>query len=184
MKKATIISLMLMTLLIVALVTVIITQPRNERRDERRGDEVARNVEEKREGGQRSRKSFQLEQIERVLDLDEERATPFRELYMEYIKATSRKEGVRTPFGRDMDLSQLSDQEVEESIQRSFKQSMRAVRIKEEYYLRFREILTPREVATMYEIERRMNERFVDEMRNRKGLQPGRNEHPTREKAK
>ncbi len=174
MKKITIISLIFMSLLIVALVAVLITTRQGV--DERRGREDGREFVEpqrglppvaKREGGARAKRGFQLQQIVRVLSLDEEREAKFRELYSEYIEATARRGARQSPFGRGVEMGSLTDEQIESSILESFETSANMVKIKESYYSKFREILSPREVAMMYEIERRVNERFQEEMRER-----------------
>ncbi|MFI3259042.1 MAG: hypothetical protein R3Y16_02990 [Rikenellaceae bacterium] len=64
-------------------------------------------------------------------------------------------------------IDTMSDAEIDAEIKESFERAKRAIELKESYYTRFREFLSPREVATMYELERRTRERLVDELSKR-----------------
>ncbi len=105
----------------------------------------------------------QGEQIADILELGEERRSAFVALYEEY-----RGESKPEPrMKRAAKICKLSDEEIERNIKRTFARSRRAIRVKEGYYDRFREILSPREIAVMYEVERRTHDRFVDEYQRR-----------------
>lgn len=107
--------------------------------------------------------SFQLKQIEEVLKLKGNKLEKFRALYKEYTEAT-KKSGPKHKFTSDITLS---DKELEAKITGAFAESKRSIEIQEEFYARFREILSVREVAAMYEVERRIRERAFYEMKNR-----------------
>ncbi len=114
---------------------------------------------------------FQCEQIASYLKLEGEKLTQFQQLYVEYIEKTRsrnmpKKEGARNEFER---INSLSEQELDLSTRESFKKAKESSDVKEQFYNRFREFLSAREVALMYEIERRTRERFISEMQHRRG---------------
>lgn len=183
MKRITIVSLIFLLLLIVALVTVLFTtrQGVNERSEREDRRELAQQEREKhpvakREGGARAKRGFQMQHIVQVLSLDEERETKFKELYSEYIEATARRGVKRSPFGNEKMMNDMTDEQIENSLLESFQHSANMLRVKEEYYSKFREFLSPREVALMYDIERRVNERFQEEMRERQSREERKSE--------
>lgn len=170
MKKITIISLMLMTLLIIALVTVIVT--RNNPQRPQPHHPTAQRGDRRSELGE-----FQRVQIEQMLALDESRLAQFRPLYAEYIEATKPHPSERSPFGGVGNMDSMSDEEIEAVIKRSYRKSRQQIKVKEEYYNKFRELLTPREIATIYEVERRTRERLIDEFQSRAERRAGRGQH-------
>lgn len=115
---------------------------------------------------------FQSQQIERVLKLEGERLKQFQTLYAEYVAATNSPHSRESRGGgREHNVYErhksLSDEQVEAEILDSFARSKRAIEVKEEYYVRFRKILSVREISTMYEIERRTLERITTEVERR-----------------
>ncbi len=130
--------------------------------------------------------SFQMEQITSALKLEGERLAKFEELYKafneENRKLMSKGRGTTRGGGQGGEMPQggraqhretpaeserPSEEEVEANILRSFESSRLSIDLKERYYTLFREILSPSEISTMYEIERRTRERFQSEMQKR-----------------
>lgn len=107
---------------------------------------------------------FRLKQIEETLKLEGERLESFRVLYKEYSEAMKKSRPERK-FDKEIELS---DKEIEKNILNSFNESKQYIELQEKYYNRFKKILSPREIATMYEVEKRIRERAIYEQRRRK----------------
>ncbi len=107
---------------------------------------------------------FQSEQIANALELSGDRAAEFKALYLEYAEATK-------PMGhpREEHTAQPTEEQIEANILESFERSKGAIKVKEEFYYRFRELLSPGEVMKMYEMERYARDRFSREIRQRGG---------------
>ncbi len=112
--------------------------------------------------------ALQYEAIEEALELSEEQAEPFKALYEEYVKAAASQR----PLNHRSDSVEMSDEQMERMIRESFSRSRKAIDLKERYYRRFREILTPTQISVMYEVERRTREHFVSELERREKRRP------------
>ncbi|MFI3327590.1 MAG: hypothetical protein SNH79_02665 [Rikenellaceae bacterium] len=108
-------------------------------------------------------RALQYEAIEEAIELSEEQIAPFKALYDEYTAAAA----AQRPMSRRTDSVKMSDEQIEAMIIESFGQSRRAISLKERYYRRFREILTPTQISIMYEVERQTREKFANELERR-----------------
>ncbi len=116
---------------------------------------------------------FQLNAIMRHLELDEDVQVKFSELYTQYaeqIKAAQPKVE-DTPKNR---RERPSDEVIEKQILDSFEIAEKTTAIKKEYYPLFKEILTPHQILTMYNIERQIGQRLNSEVENRANRNPPR----------
>lgn len=114
--------------------------------------------------------------IVEMLSLDGERKDSFEAIYSEYVKDTrSRGHGGgakgRFPKGGITPMSQTSESLTEEQIEAqiidSFDQAIHSIEVKKEYYTKFRGVLSPSEISQMYEFERRIRDRALEEQRRR-----------------
>ncbi len=127
--------------------------------------------------GQAVRQNFndlQLKMIIHELNIEEGDIESFTKLYHEYLSvmAKNRTKELNPNLGTmasPMTIEEQSDSEVEKELLQSFDRSIKGTEIKRDYYHKFREILTPKQIALMYDIERRTRERFIKEIRNREG---------------
>lgn len=107
------------------------------------------------------------EQLAKSLQLDEATAGQFTKIYAEYHEAMRKvrmqyrfeqpkqgevKEGEERPA--------LSDEQIEKNILNRFAMSRAILDIREQYYPRFREVLTPRQIEQLYRLEQRQGERI------------------------
>lgn len=111
---------------------------------------------------------FMSEQISLALDLSGERRARFEEIYRASIRESRESRGSdRTQL--DMtDLQSMSDDEIEAKILLTFELSHKMLSIREKYYRKLREIFSAREVAMIYEIERRSRIKFQEELMRRR----------------
>ncbi|MFI3303815.1 MAG: hypothetical protein SNF68_05265 [Rikenellaceae bacterium] len=123
------------------------------------------------EGVRSSFHEFQTKQIEEALNLEGERLTKFRELYSQY-NEESRANNDNSASRERRSVDKPTEEEIEVDIKNSFQKSHDAIALKERYFLLFIEFMKPSEIETMYEIERRSRERFVDELQKRSGGRP------------
>ncbi len=128
-----------------------------------------------RQGGNKADfKMLQTEIITKQLKLDADKESKFIELYIEYTKKMEefnthppRRGGGEKGGAKRVTRPQPSDEEIEAQILRSFEMAEKSTTLKREYYPRFKEILTPRQIMTMYNTERQIRERIVSEARRR-----------------
>ena len=107
------------------------------------------------------------EQLVEALKLDKATAEQFTKIYAEYHEAMrqvraqyrfeqptrgEKKEGEERPT--------LSDEQIEKNILNRFAMSRAILDIREQYYPRFREVLTPRQIEQLYRLEQRQGERI------------------------
>ncbi len=117
----------------------------------------------------RSLTSFQSQQIVSMLKLEGERKERFEELYARYNEAERELMmlsggGQRNRGGVSQDLT---DEQIEESIMKSFEVAESSIELKKGYYLLYREFLSPAEISMVYDIERRTRDRFQSEAQRR-----------------
>ena len=74
--------------------------------------------------------------------------------------------------------STLTDAEVEQVIKARFAQSRKMLDIREKYYNEFRKILSPKQIAKIYQTEKSNANKFKKEFdRRKKGRKPGQGHH-------
>ncbi len=108
---------------------------------------------------------MQYDEIIEALEMSEAQMASFETLYAEYMTASTNNR----PRSRRADSVKMSNEVAEKMITESFANSRRAIALKEQYYHRFRKFLTPMQISTMYDIERRTRDRFVNELNIRRG---------------
>lgn len=99
------------------------------------------------------------EYIAHELNLDENKEKAFKPIYMEYCRKIGElfkpdPNRVRKP--RD----QRTDAEVEQDIKADFARAKRIVEIRECYYVKFRKILSPKQIEKIYAIEKQEQQRM------------------------
>lgn len=85
--------------------------------------------------------------------LDETKAAQFTEMYRAY---TKRMHAIRVKYHKDPPQpgTTLSDSELEKRILDNFAQSRSILNVREEYYKKFRSILSPSQINTIFEDEK------------------------------
>ena len=88
-----------------------------------------------------------------VFALDATKAAQFTELYRAY---TKRMHAIRVQYHKDPPQpgTTLSDSELEKRILDNFAQSRSILNVREEYYRKFRTILSPSQINTIFEDEK------------------------------
>ncbi len=133
------------------------------------------------QGGQRGDMYKMLcQKIVEMLRLEESKQEEFTTIYMAYSQATKglreRGRGARPLNIHNSETPRMEEraapkpqtaEEVEAQILRSFESSIKAIEIKRDYYTKFRTILTPQEISKMYELERHIRDRALEEQRRR-----------------
>lgn len=115
---------------------------------------------------------FQIKLLIQQLEIDDSLQPKFEEIYAAYVNKMSslRPARPKNPGGEQ------TDQEVEQQILESFEIAEQTTALKKEYYVLFKEVLTPQQILKMYNTERKINERLNSEAENRaKGQHPGQN---------
>lgn len=111
--------------------------------------------------------ALQCNQIIKVLQLDSAKSESFREIYMDYNEAIK---ALRPAANRSVERPNEAptEEQIEESTLSSFDMSIKTMEIKREYYMKFREILTPSQINTMYRTERNIRDRAIEELQQRR----------------
>lgn len=113
----------------------------------------------------------QLDEVKKKISLNEKDVPEFERIYKNYIKEISAiNNQERIPALSEINLTNLSDNEIEIIF---FKQSERAkslLIIREKYFKEFRKVIKPRDIVTIYRIEREVVTRAQQEMRRRMQL--------------
>lgn len=92
----------------------------------------------------------QTEQIVQLLMLDNASAAKFTQVYGNYLKELYTCRAVN---GKKLALY-LTDEEVEKQIKEHLAQIRRMLDVREKYYLEFRKLFSPKQVAKIYKAER------------------------------
>ena len=120
------------------------------------------------------------------LMLDDCTAAKFTPVYEKYLKDLSecrmmnRRERPRnnnaeaTPATKPV----LTDAEIEKQIKDQFAQSRKILDIREKYYNEFRKILSPKQIAKIYQTEKSNANKFRKEFDRRKGQKHGQGKRP------
>ncbi len=115
--------------------------------------------------------TLQLEQIVSTLKLEGDRLAKFTTLYNGYNEENrsllAKRRGEKGKQREEAEDGKPTDEQIEADILRSFEFSKQSIELKARYYTLFREILSPSEIATMYDLERHTRERFSNEQQNR-----------------
>ncbi len=111
---------------------------------------------------------FQINLLIKQLQLKESLQDDFREIYTEY-STNEREQRPQHGKPQDKEGEKMSDEEAEARIMASFEASERSIKKKREYYERFKTILSPQQILTMYNTERRIRERLNTEQDRRSG---------------
>ena len=128
----------------------------------------------------------QANQMVTTLMLDDATAAKFTPVYEKYLKDLSesrmmnRRERPRnnnaeaTPATKPV----LTDAEIEKQIKDQFAQSRKILDIREKYYNEFRKILSPKQIAKIYQTEKSNANKFRKEFDRRKGQKHGQGKRP------
>lgn len=107
------------------------------------------------------------EQLVEALKLDKATAEQFTKIYAEYHEAMRKvrsqfrfEQPKRSETQNNEEHPSLSDEQVEKNILNRFAMSRAILDIREQYYPRFREVLTPRQIEQLYRLEQRQGERI------------------------
>ncbi len=112
--------------------------------------------------------AMQCDQIVNVLRLEEAKQAEFKEIYMAYNRAVQELHAPRERGGgMRPDMTQQSEEQIEARTLDSFDRSIKSMELKREYYKKFRTILQPSEITRMYNIERKIRDRAIEEMMQR-----------------
>ena len=129
----------------------------------------------------------QANQMVTTLMLDDATAAKFTPVYEKYLKDLSecrmmnRRERPRnnnaeaTPATKPV----LTDAEIEKQIKDQFAQSRKILDIREKYYNEFRKILSPKQIAKIYQTEKSNANKFRKEFDRRKGQKHGQGKRPS-----
>ena len=101
----------------------------------------------------RERIEQQIRYYSGVFSLNSEQSEQFGSLYKEYSKKLF---AIKREFGnsRPESHSALTDEQIEKRILDNFALSRGILDVREEYYKKFREVLTPSQISTIYEDEK------------------------------
>lgn len=113
------------------------------------------------------------------LGLDDKTAAKFTEMYKRYMQELQdvrQANGLRKPKvkkeGEDgkPQMTPPTDAEVEKMMRNRFTQSRKTLDIREKYYDEFRKILSPKQVAKIYDQDQTDRNKFRKEMNRRNGM--------------
>ncbi len=108
----------------------------------------------------------QSEHLAKELALDAATTTEFKKMYIEYNQEL-RKTRDSQDFPGKLDTSTLSDSQIDDMAEKFFDSMEDAIEVREEYYKKFRTILSPQQVIKMYQTERKMRNKVQGEMNKR-----------------
>lgn len=117
------------------------------------------------------------EQLAKALQLDEATTEQFMKIYTEYHEAMRRvraqyrfEQPKRSEAAEGEERPALSDEQIEKNILNRFAMSRAILDIREQYYPRFREVLTPRQLEQLYSLEQRQGERIQQRHQERQAM--------------
>ncbi len=117
------------------------------------------------------------EQLAKSLQLDEATAGQFTKIYAEYHEAMRKvrmqyrfEQPKRGEVKEGSERPALSDEQIEKNILNRFAMSRAILDIREQYYPRFREVLTPRQIEQLYRLEQRQGERIQQRHQERQKM--------------
>lgn len=143
---------------------------------------------------QEQMQQMQCNHLIKALALDDMTAAKFTPVYREYMEEMRavRKMGKPEKAVKKTDKAPKAerqvapkpiptDAEVEAAIKARFVQSRKMLDIRETYYSKFRQFLSPKQIQKMYNMEKNNGERFRKEMTRRQSMkkQNGRRRMPT-----
>ncbi|MBV3636545.1 hypothetical protein [Bacteroides cellulosilyticus] len=128
----------------------------------------------------------QANQMVTKLMLDDATAAKFTPVYEKYLKDLSecrmmnRRERPRNNNAEATSATKpvLTDAEIEKQIKDQFAQSRKILDIREKYYNEFRKILSPKQIAKIYQTEKSNANKFRKEFDRRKGQKHGQGKRP------
>lgn len=107
--------------------------------------------------------SVHIELIAQSLGLSDQRQSDFVEIYKHY------NEEMGQIARRDRGGKDLTDEQIEQRILQSFDHSEETTALKRKYYYKFKEVLSPKEILRMYNVEREFRRRINAEQQRRMG---------------
>jgi hypothetical protein len=112
--------------------------------------------------------------------LDDATAAKFRTVYSQYLKDKMACRDVKEkgPKGEKPDVSTMTDAQIEDMIQNQFTQSRKMLEVRENYYTKFRKILSPRQILQIYKSEKSDRNRMKNEFQKRNRQRNNRNDVP------
>lgn|SRR5574344_867141 len=127
--------------------------------------------------GKKEKKQFNEEQMitnrtqrmVQALMLDDATAAKFSPLYGQYIKELMdcRKMNMNANKGKNKNMDNKTDEEVDKIIQNQFAQSRKLLDIREKYYTKFRKIISAKQTFRIYQTEKQDQMRMKKEMQKR-----------------
>ena len=124
--------------------------------------------------GQEQMQKMQCNQLINALALDDAETAQFKPVYTKYMEEMRAVRDMNPRAPR----STLTDAEVEQVIKARFAQSRKMLDIREKYYNEFRNILSPKQIAKIYQTEKSNANKFKKEFdRRKKGRKPGQGHH-------
>lgn len=109
----------------------------------------------------------QINYLTSRLHLKGDKAARFKAIYCDYLDQSADR---RRGFGQS-DTTAMTNAQAEELIKAEFEGAQKSLDLREEYYNRFREVLSPVEIYKMYRYEREMRFRVGQEIERRSGDQ-------------
>lgn len=115
-----------------------------------------------------------------TLMLDDATAAKFRTVYSQYLKDKMACRDVKEkgPKGEKPNVSTMTDAQIEDMIQNQFTQSRKMLEVRENYYTKFRKILSPRQILQIYKSEKSDRNRMKNEFQKRNRQRNNRNDVP------
>ena len=124
--------------------------------------------------GQEQMQKMQCNQLINALALDDAETAKFKPVYTKYMEEMRAVRNMNPRAPR----STLTDAEVEQVIKARFAQSRKMLDIREKYYNEFRKILSPKQIAKIYQTEKSNANKFRKEFDRRKGQKHGQGKRP------
>jgi hypothetical protein len=114
----------------------------------------------------------QCNQMVQNLMLDDNTAAKFTPLYLQYLNdmMQCRKMNYKKRTSNGTANSVMTDAEVEKNIENRFAQSRKILEIRENYYNKFRKILSPKQIMRMYQTEKKNADSFKKELNKRRQM--------------
>jgi hypothetical protein len=110
----------------------------------------------------------QLEEVKRRINLDDKKSEKFDKLYESYInEIASINSSNRFPAINDLDLDKYSDNQIEKIFMKQSERSRKLLSVREKYFWLFRSFLSPKEILTMYRVEREVVNSALQEIHRR-----------------
>jgi len=111
--------------------------------------------------------NFRLNEIARRMSLEKERVEKLRPLYLKFDREKQALMDNRTVKEIQVSPDSLTDEQAERIFFLQMEKAKKMIEIREKYFREFREVLSPQEIMRFHRLEREVDRRMMQNIRQR-----------------